>query len=183
MGTFFLNSPINTAMNKSSDWIIEKVRNLIKPVDYILVNTEVLWDTEYKDQEHDLPLNFGEHDGTQKQPQDKSDKELANAWSVGLSHLYTSEKINAEKWRYRHFNNYYDNSSVREGFHGIWIEDPVEVFPYPGLYRINYKRKDNPLHPNVDLNDVFADYRYWSTDYDPLPTTTTPDIPSKDTAG
>ena len=183
MGTFFLNSPINTAMNKSSDWIIEKVRNLIKPVDYILVNTEVLWDTEYKDQEHDLPLNFGEHDGTQKQPQDRSDEELANAWSVGLSHLYTSEKINAEKWRYRHFNNYYDNSSVREGFHGIWIEDPVEVFPYPGLYRINYKRKDNPLHPNVDLNDVFADYRYWSTDYDPLPTTTTPDIPSKDTAG
>ena len=183
MGTFFLNSPINTAMNKSSDWIIEKVRNLIKPVDYILVNTEVLWDTEYKDQEHDLPLNFGEHDGTQKQPQDKSDEELANAWSVGLSHLYTSEKINAEKWRYRHFNNYYDNSSVREGFHGIWIEDPVEVFPYPGLYRINYKRKDNPLHPNVDLNDVFADYRYWSTDYDPLPTTTTPDIPSKETAG
>lgn len=183
MGTFFLNSPINTAMNKSSDWIIEKVRNLIKPVDYILVNTEVLWDTEYKDQEHDLPLNFGEHDGTQKQPQDRSDEELANAWSVGLSHLYTSEKINAEKWRYRHFNNYYDNSSVREGFHGIWVEDPVEVFPYPGLYRINYKRKDNPLHPNVDLNDVFADYRYWSTDYDPLPTTTTPDIPSKDTAG
>ena len=165
-GTYFDNTPVNQGLDNACDWIIELIKNLAKPEDWILVNTEVLWDTIYKDQEHDLPLNFGEHDGTQKQPQDTSDVELANTWSVALTHLYKSDKVLAEKWRYRHFNNYFDNSTVREGFHSVWIDNPVEIFPNPGLYRINYKRKDNPFHPNADPSYIFDNYRYWSTDYD-----------------
>lgn len=128
------------------------------------MNDEVIWETEYFDQEKDLPLNFGEHDGTKNQ--DDSDVKLTSSWGVALEHLYTSDKILAEKWRYRHFNNYFDNSTVREGFHEVWLDNPVEIFPNPGLYRINYKRKDNPFHPNVDLTHEFDNYRYWSTDYD-----------------
>ena len=169
IGTFFNNKPISGAMNQSCDWIIEKVRNMAKPEDWILVNTEILWETEYNDQEHDLPLNFGEHDGTKSS--DNSDVKLANLWGVGLTHLYKSEKIFAEKWRYRHFNNYFDNSPVRESFHNVWIEDPVEIFPNPGLYRINYKRRDNPLHPNTNLSDAFDEYRYWSRNYDRIDST------------
>ena len=164
MGTFIYNKSTTQSMNDACDWIIDKVKDLAKPEDWYLVNTEVIWDTIYNDQEHDLPLNFGEHDGTKNQ--DISDKTLAETWGVGLTHLYKDEKIFAEKWRYRHFNNYFDNSPVRESFHNIWIEDPVEIFPNPGLYRVNYKRRDNPLHPNVSLTDAFDSYRYWSTDYD-----------------
>ena len=163
-GAFFQSDPVNKSLDDSCDWIIEKAKNFMKPEDWYLVNTEIIWDTIYDDQEHDLPLNFGEHDGTKNQ--DISDITLAEAWGVGLTHLYKDEKIFAEKWRYRHFNNYFDNSPVRESFHNIWIEDPVEIFPNPGLYRVNYKRRDNPLHPNVSLTDAFDSYRYWSTDYD-----------------
>lgn len=164
-GTFFLNTPVDQALDKSCDWIIDKVKNLEKPEDWILVDEEVYWNTLYTDQEHDLPLNFGEHDGTQAQPQDTSDIELGNSWGVSLTHLYTDEKILAEKWRYRHFNNYFDNSTGREGFHAVWLQDPITIFPKPGLYRINYKRKDNPLS-TTNLTDAFDNYRYWSTDYD-----------------
>lgn len=165
-GTYFKNTPVNIGLDNACNWIIELIKNLAKPEDWILVNTEVLWDTIYKDQEHDLPFNFGEHDGTQAQPQDTSDVELANAYGIALTHLYKSDKILAEKWRYRHFNNYFDNSTVREGFHSIWLENPVEIFPNPGLYRINYKRKDNPFYDNVSPSYIFDNYRYWSTDYD-----------------
>lgn len=165
-GTYFKNTPVNQGLDNACNWIIELIKNLAKPEDWILVNTEVLWDTIYKDQEHDLPFNFGEHDGTQAQPQDTSDVELANAYGIALTHLYKSDKILAEKWRYRHFNNYFDNSTVREGFHSIWLENPVEIFPNPGLYRINYKRKDNPFYDNVSPSYIFDNYRYWSTDYD-----------------
>lgn len=163
-GTFILNNSTTQSMNDACDWIIEKVRNLSKPEDWILVNTEVIWETEYNDQEHDLPLNFGEHDGTKNS--DNSDILLGESWGVGLTHLYKNEKIFAEKWRYRHFNNYFDNSTIRESYHNTWIEDPVTIFPNPGLYRVNYKRRDNPLYPDVNLTHSFDSYRYWSENYD-----------------
>lgn len=163
-GTFILNNSTTQSMNDACDWIIEKVRNLSKPEDWILVNTEVIWETEYNDQEHDLPLNFGEHDGTKNS--DNSDILLGESWGVGLTHLYKNEKIFAEKWRYRHFNNYFDNSTIRESYHNTWIEDPVTIFPNLGLYRINYKRRDNPLYPDVNLTHSFDSYRYWSENYD-----------------
>lgn len=155
-------------MNQSATYIIDKAKNLSKPTDWVLVNTEILWNTEYKDNERDLPLNFGEHDGTQKQPQDTFDKILASSWNIGLTHLFNEDKIFAEKWRYRHFNDYFDNSSIQSNFHSIWIEDPIELFEYPGKYRINYKRRDNPFYSDVNLNSPFDNYRYWSTHYDRL---------------
>lgn len=163
-GTYFDNSNVNSALTNSKNYIVNIVKNLAKPENWILVNEQVYWNTIYNDQEHDLPLNLGEHDGTKNQ--DDSDVKLTSSWGVALEHLYTSDKILAEKWRYRHFNNYFDNSTVREGFHEVWLDNPVEIFPNPGLYRINYKRKDNPFHPNVDLTHEFDNYRYWSTDYD-----------------
>src|SRR5699024_4120560 len=71
-GTFFYNNRPNiiTAMNQSADYIIDLARNLVKPVDWILVNTEILWNTTYNDQENDPPLNLGEHNGQYEQPQD-----------------------------------------------------------------------------------------------------------------
>lgn len=168
-GTFIQSRDVPTTFTEVANWIINKVKTTKEFSDWILVNTEILWETEYNDQEHDLPLNFGEHDGTKSL--DNSDVKLANLWGVGLTHLYNSEKIFAEKWRYRHFNNYFDNSPIRESFHNVWIEDPVEIFPNPGLYRINYKRRDNPLHPNTNLSDAFDEYRYWSRNYDRIDST------------
>lgn len=170
-GTFFNNKPLTTAMNNAADYIIEIAKNLSKPVDWVLVNTEILWNTEYNDLEHDPPLNLGEHstlNTDRTQPQDLYDETLVSTWGLTLSkdNLYEGDKLLAEKWRYRHFNNYFDNSPTRVSWHARWMPDPVSVFEYPGKYRINYKRRDNPLYPSVDLSDPFDSYRYWSTDYD-----------------
>lgn len=170
-GTFYYNnSPnIETAMNNSANYIISIAKQFEKPVDWILVNTEILWNTIYNDSENDPPLNLGEHNGQNAQPQDTSDIALGQSYGLGNagSTLQFSEsKILAERWRYRHYNNFFDNSPVQVSWHEVWIEDPVSVFEYPGKYRINYKRRDNPLYPSVDLSDPFDSYRYWSTDYD-----------------
>lgn len=167
-GIYYSNNPIISAMDKSADYIINIAKNLSKPTDWVLVNTEVLWNTEYKDNERDVPLNFGEHDGTKKQPQDKSDIALANSWGLSLANRYTEDKSLAERWRYKHIPTFYDNSNIQSSFHNIWVVDPIESFENPGKYRVNYKRRDNPLYPNVIITDVFDTYRYWSTNYERL---------------
>lgn len=170
-GTFFNNKPLTTAMNNAADYIIGIAKKLSKPVDWVLVNTEILWNTEYNDLEHDPPLNLGEHstlNTDRTQPQDLYDETLVSTWGLTLSkdNLYEGDKLLAEKWRYRHFNNYFDNSPTQVSWHARWMPDPVSVFEYPGKYRVNYKRRDNPLYPSADLSDPFDSYRYWSTDYD-----------------
>lgn len=80
-GTFFNNNPIITAMNNAADYIIEIAKKLSKPVDWVLVNTEILWNTEYNDLEHDPPLNLGEHstlNTDRTQPQDLYDETLVS---------------------------------------------------------------------------------------------------------
>ena len=170
-GTFIHNKNpnITVAMDKSVNYIIEIAKKFNKPVDWVLVNTEIKWNTIYKDSEKDPPLNLGEHNGRNAQPQDKSDIQLAIDYGLGNAGRtlqFKEEKILAEKWRYRHYNNFFDNSPIQVTYHMIWIEDPISIFEYPGKYRINYKRRDNPLYPNVSLEDAFDSYRYWSTDYD-----------------
>ena len=170
-GTFYYNNNpnIETAMNNSANYIISIAKQFEKPVDWILVNTEILWNTIYSDSENDPPLNLGEHNGQNAQPQDTSDIALGQSYGLGNAGStlqFDESKILAERWRYRHYNNFFDNSPVQVSWHEVWIEDPVSIFEYPGKYRINYKRRDNPLYPSVDLSDPFDSYRYWSTDYD-----------------
>lgn len=145
------------ALIKTEEWIEELMRQVSKPVDWVLVNEKVIWETTYNDAERDLPLNFGGN---------KDDIKIQQAWGVTLTNYYTEDKILAEKWRYRHFPQFFDNSVTLESFHNIWIEDPVEIFPNPGKYRVNYKRRDNPFYENAMITYIFDNYRYFSTDYD-----------------
>lgn len=163
---YYYNTPITSALNKAKDWILTKVRKQENTTDWILVGTEVKWDTHYTDSERDLPLNFGEHDGTKKQPQDRNDYSLIPSYTNSMTHLYKDTKVEAERWRYRHYYTFFDNYTIREAYHSQWIPDPVEVFNSTGKFRINYKRKDNPYNPDTSLTNLFNEYRYWSTHYD-----------------
>ena len=156
-GKFLLNIDAIDAMNGASDTIISLLKYVDKDTRWVLVNTPMVWETDYDDVEHDLPLNFGDN---------IFDKELADNWGITLSQLFTGDKTLAEKWRFRHIYNYYDNGTKLADFNELWIQNPVEVFTEPGLYRINYKRKDNPFYTNTDIDYAFNQYRYWSTDYD-----------------
>lgn len=156
-GTFFYNSSISSAMDQSSSWIINKVTGLAKPTDWLLVNQEIIWENDYNDNEHDVPLNFGGNN---------YDSVLQSNWGISPSNRYSDDKVLAEKWRYSHNPGFYDNSTVTATFSKNWIPDPVDIFQNPGLYRVNYKRLDNPMYPDTSISNLFNNYRYWSTDYD-----------------
>lgn len=159
MGTYISNNPISTALDTSANWIINKVKDNSTSSHWILVGTRVDWETTYRDYEKDLPLNFGKN---------IYDKLLAEEWGVNLTDYFKEGGIKAEKWRFRHMPDYYDNPIGTVEADGIWIGEPIDVFTKTGEYRINYKRKDNPLYTNVSESHAFNEYRYWSTDYDPV---------------
>lgn len=147
---------IVSAMIKSKDYIVELCRTLSKSVSWVLVNEEVIWNTTYNDTEKDLPLNYGGN---------KDDINISNTWGMALTNYYKEDKLFAEKWRYRH-TLHFDNSTIIEPWSDTWIEDPVRIFENPGKFRINYKRRDNPLYTNTSLSSPFDSYRYFSKDYD-----------------
>lgn len=164
---FNYTSSVPNTFNPITNRIIEMCRvTWDASQDWILVGTEVKWDTHYTDSERDLPLNFGEHDGTKKQPQDRNDYNLIPSYTNSMTHLYKDTKVEAERWRYRHYYTFFDNYTIREAYHGQWVPDPVEVFNSTGKFRINYKRKDNPYNPDTSLTNLFNEYRYWSAHYD-----------------
>ena len=201
-GIYLNNNPITIAMNNSMNYITEVCKMLIVPSDWILVGTQLTWNTEYKDGsmnngkpagEGDYALNYGEHNGknipsSKKQSHDNWDathdtfgKQLPSTLSI--TNEFRGEKILAERWRYRHYYTYFDNPTIQEPYHNQWIQDPEEVFNNPGKFRINYKRLDNPLYQldnssrrDTSLNHLFAEYRRWSDNYDKEGYNTTPNM-------
>lgn len=162
-GRFFrLDNPgIVQGMDNAADYISEVLRRHNKPTQYILVGDSIIWETQYKDLEKDIPLNFGDN---------KDDGNIVTAWGIGtnLMGLFREDGILAEKWRFRHFPAFYDNDQGEASFNSQWMYKPIETFDKVGKYRINYKRKDNPFAPNASTSFEFDEYRKWSTDYDPF---------------
>ena len=143
-------------MTNSSNYIIDIAKKLNKPTNWVLINTEILWNTKYEDTERDVPLNYGEHTGNRKQPQDKSDLNIQASYGIPITNNYVNsgqDKLAAERWRYRYDYIYFDNDLGKEGYDNIWVPDPVELFEKVGKFRVNYKRMDNPFYDNVSLQD------------------------------
>ena len=144
-----------------------------KPSSWVLVGSDIEWKTQYDDEEHDPPFNISSSLHPEEQALDVT-LGIGNHWEISLYDLVFDGRVanelvgtHVEKWRYTHNEDYYDNGLGNASFDAAWIEAPVSKFDKPGLYRVNYKRKDNPL-ANNDLTDKFNDYRKWSTNYDVL---------------
>lgn len=138
---YFNKGGTSQTLRNVADWIVDTVKKNNVPSDWVLVGTRVGWDTEYSD--------------------DNKDIQLAKTSGFSKDNL-----IQASKWRFKHYERFYDNSQVKEPYSGVWITDPVTVFNRPGQFRINYKEKDNPLAPDRDLSAYLNQYRLWSADYD-----------------
>lgn len=155
-GSSDVPNKVNTIVK---EFILSKVPKYNEDQQWILVDQDITYNTTYDDSEKDPPLNLLEHD--------KEDREfLINSGISLTNNRYTSDKILAEKWRYKHKHTFYDNNNGVATFNTQWIKNPVTSFNKPGLYRINYKRRDNPFYPDMNLTNVFDNYRYWSKDYD-----------------
>lgn len=150
------DTSLESSAQEIKRFILSKVPIQQADKNWILVDTDVKWETTYDDYEKDIPLNILENE---------YDIQWLNKNNKQVSSRYTDDKILAEKWRYRH-NTIYDNSNGLLATNNIWIENPITTFKQVGLYRINYKRKDNPIYPDMNRTNGFDKYRYWSEDYD-----------------
>lgn len=150
-------SSIDDSISSIKNYILSKVPNSEQNKKWILLDSEVSWSTTYDDYEGDVPLNVLEHD---------TDKEFISKHNISITSKYTDDKILAEKWRFKHHKEIYDNDMGLISTSDLWVVNPITTFNKVGLYRINYKRKDNPLYSDVNKTNAFDNYRYWSTDYD-----------------
>lgn len=153
----------NSEKQRVVDFILSKTAKQERNTDWFLLEDEIVYTLKYDDTEHDLPLNFGDSRG---EHEISPDSILADIWNVVLESVNTEEKILTEKWRYRHNPEFYDNSMGVVPFNNSWIDTSMRTLDKVGLYRINYKRRDNPLYPDRNLQHTFNNYRYWSEDYD-----------------
>lgn len=112
---------------------------------WLLVDTPLIWNTQYSDVEDDKPLN---------------------------TKGYTGDPLNAERWRFIHnkevlANNIkYTNNLGDYSNSGKWIPKSPDSFNQTGTYSVNYKRKDYPFSSNYDASNPLNDYAYFSKDYD-----------------
>jgi hypothetical protein len=65
----------------------------------------------------------------------------------------------AERFRYDHDPNFYDNSMGIIGDSGLWRASTYSSFPYSGVYTATFQGRDNPKN-----EDQFDIYRKWSRD-------------------
>lgn len=63
----------------------------------------------------------------------------------------------AERWKYDHDPNYFENSLGRALFDGLWLDGPVKKFDKVGEFVTTFQARDNPKD-----DDRFDEYRLWS---------------------
>ncbi|WP_342564689.1 hypothetical protein NST84_05880 [Paenibacillus sp. FSL R7-0345] len=69
---------------------------------------------------------------------------------------YEGDPKIAERYKYQHNPNYFDNSMGLLPDQETWRGSPYESFSLTGLYIATYQPRDNPL-----ADDRFAEYRMW----------------------
>ena len=167
-GGFWYNNPVNSALSGTASYIADLIERNSSYTQYLLVNQGVVWNTTYDDYESDIPLNWGAHIGTNGE--DKADITFANdnGLAVPTNNKFNGDSTAAERWRFTQYENHYDNSLGKASFSDVWIDNHVDYFDKTGKYYVNYKRKDNPFSNNFNISYAFNEYRYWSTNYDPI---------------
>lgn len=72
---------------------------------------------------------------------------------------YEGDAKYADRVRYDHDPNYFDNSMGILGDSGLWRTSLYTSFPYTGQYVVSYQAKDIPKR-----DALFAEYQMWSRD-------------------
>ncbi|WP_150265742.1 hypothetical protein [Paenibacillus tepidiphilus] len=72
---------------------------------------------------------------------------------------YEGDTKYAERYKYQHDPNLFDNSMGMIADSGSWRSAPYESFPFTGNYIATYQPRDNPK-----LDNRFDEYRMWGRD-------------------
>ncbi len=70
---------------------------------------------------------------------------------------YENDPIIAQRYKYAHEPNYFDNSAGLSQNMGVFLSTPISKFTKPGKYIMEYQVRDNPRD-----NAAFDNYRLWS---------------------
>ncbi|MEK5023749.1 hypothetical protein [Paenibacillus sp. FSL M7-1046] len=72
---------------------------------------------------------------------------------------YEGDAKYAERFKYQHNPDYFDNSMGLLADSGAWRNSPYDSFPFTGYYVVTYQPKDTPTADNR-----FSEYRMWGSD-------------------
>lgn len=160
-GMYYRNNPSSTALDVSEEFIKQILRNEARDTMYVLVNERLNYNKIYNDFNGD-PQWIWTADGNTP---------YLAVGAEGYDELFQQFQDNpsilAQKWKYWHDADYYDNSQGLASFDQEWMAHEVNVFDKVGMYEIDYRIKDNPVPDKSDnsTGNPFDEYRYWSSDY------------------
>lgn len=192
---FYINTPYTTALDNSEEFIKSIMLQGGKDTIYVLLNEEVHYNREYSDYNGDPQwlwdsVEFTDQDwvklywkylnangetvsfdyNSEDVPEDQQEK--FEAFKDKMEEFWADPSILAQKWKYYHDPNYFDNPLGYASFRSTedeenWMAKEVETFDKTGLYLIDYRIKDNPVPDQTDNSpdNPFDSYRYWSNNY------------------
>lgn len=193
--TFYINDPYTDALDNSVEFIKSILLRAGKDTMYVLLNEEVAYNKEYLDYNGDPQwlwdcVEFTDQDWaklywkyltangeeasfdyyTADVPADQQNK--FEAFKEKMKTFWSDPSILAQKWKYYHDPDYFDNSLGYASFRSTdskenWMAKEIETFDKTGLYLIDYRIKDNPVPDKTDNtpDNPFDEYRYWSKNY------------------
>lgn len=160
-GLYYSNSPSLDGLSAAEEFIKQILRNGAKDTMYVLVNERLDYNKIYKDYNGD-PQWIWTADGNTPYLEVG-----ASGYDELFQQFQDNPSILAQKWKYWHDADYYDNSQGLASFDQEWMAHEVNVFDKVGVYEIDYRIKDNPVPDKSDnsTGNPFDEYRYWSSDY------------------
>lgn len=193
--TFYINTPYATALDNSVEFIKSILLRAGKDTIYVLLNEKVAYNKEYLDYNGDPQwlwdsVEFTDEDwvklywkylnangeeasfdyNSTDVPAEYQEK--FEAFKEKMKTFWADPSILAQKWKYYHDPNYFDNPLGYASFRSTedeenWMAKEVETFDKTGLYLIDYRIKDNPVPDKTDNtpDNPFDEYRDWSKNY------------------
>lgn len=160
-GLFQYVDPSSAALDSVETFIKDILRKGNKDTMYVLVNELLNYNKIYKDFNGDPQWIWTANGNTPYLATGTAD------YDELFQQFQDNPSILAQKWKYWHDADYYDNSQGLASFDQEWMAHEVNVFDKVGMYEIDYRIKDNPVPDKSDnsTGNPFDEYRYWSADY------------------
>lgn len=192
---FYLNIPHTTALDNSEAFIKAIMLRAGKDTMYVLLNETINYKKLYSDYNGDPQwlwdnVTISDHDWAQMYWKylkangeeasfdyytgsvPASQQSKFEAFKQKMKTFWSDPSVMAQRFKYYHNQNYFDNPLGEADFRSTnsrenWMPKEVRTFDKTGLYKIDYRIKDNPV-PNKKDNtpdNPFDNYRYWSKNY------------------
>lgn len=74
-----------------------------------------------------------------------------------------NDSVFSKEYKYYHNYNYFQNNLGAINNNNSWQENQINTFNKTGKYTLSYRAKDNPLYPDLSIENLFNSYRKYSS--------------------